>query len=706
MKRKKTATRSLQQASTTAGFSVRSILFDNTRTTHWVVALIISLSLCLFFFFYHLKDWYDARSVCFHDGKPTMATYDAYYFMRLTDSYLQGNYGHYDSLRDAPTPAPIPLLVRIAALIQRISGASLEYIGWLLPPFLASLTVLIYGYWARFLKSPFLFVLSSIVGSTAYVWFWRTSLGRFDTDSLNLFFPGALTASIFLILTGDKTARKLTGLAGLALSIVFWYLWWPQGHNVGLLLALGTYGISVFFVPGKKWENILRGIILSGGILLAALIALNVLTKSFPLPDFLKPFAEHLSLALKSATGQEPAVGESITELKVVGWRDGMAQILGHWALAFPAVAGTVLTIIYRPFFFILWVPFLILGIGGFFSNRFLIFLVPPLASGLVFLTSVWLINSKRLSLIPEVWRIVTAILLSIAMTIPNVYINLKGVAIPNVRADLVQMAKTLEPLEPQNSVIWAWWDYGYLLQYYAKKKTFIDGGKQAAPRIIISAYPFATEDVVLAKNWINCFAKNDLHPFSVAVQELGSEAKAFQFLKEALRGMAVLYDALLRHNQEHNEKLWRELLYPKTMSFLYIPVDFLRKTYWWYYYGSWDYDRGQGVHPVSVHFPQWFVNVNPSKGYLTTLDGKKILFRKYVVARNGEFPREKTVAQDPPTVLFMTVPGVAIILSEDVSESTALKLYRHPDGFGNAFDLIYYNPAYGGIWRTNSTDD
>jgi dolichyl-diphosphooligosaccharide--protein glycosyltransferase len=507
------------------------------------------------------------------------------------------------------------------------------------------------------------------------------------------------------MVTGEKSPKRLVGLAGLSLSVLLWYLWWPQGYIVGLLLALATYALSVFFVRRNKWENVLRGIILVGGVV-AVLIVLGAVTQSFSVPNFLKPFVEYVNLILKSPGQQEPSVGASITELKSIGWRNGMAQILGHWTLAIPAMAGVILVTVSKPFFLILWAPFIILGSLGFFSNRFLIFLVPPLAFGLIFFSSVWFINSKRLSFISPTWRVITAVTVSIGLAIPNVYLNMVQAGLPNVTSGLVQMAKTIAPLEPQEGVVWAWWDYGYVLQYYAKKKTFIDGGKQAPPRLVVSAYPFATEDVVAAKNWINSFARSDLKPFFLATEEFGSETKAFEFLKDALKNQANLDEALRRHHQEHNEKVWRELLYPETSAFLFIPVDFLRKTYWWYYYGTWDYNRGQGIHPISVYFPQWFVNVNAAKGYLTTLDGKRILFGKYVFAKKGEFPKEVVISHDPPAVLFMTVPGVAIILGEDVSESTALKLYRHPDRFNHAFELIYYNPTYGGIWRTNFTGD
>jgi hypothetical protein len=667
----------------------------------WALALGASLLLCLFFFLYHVRDWQAAKNACFYEGKPTMATFDAYYFMRLTDDYLNGNYTPEDPLRGgALRPMPAPLLVRIAGFIRSLTGSPLEYIAWLLPPFLATLTVLIYAYWARFFQNPLLLIISSIIGSTSYIWFWRTSLGRFDTDSLNLLFPGVLSASIFLFLTASNITKKLAALIGIIVCVFLWYLWWPQGYNLGLILAIGTYGISVFFVPGNRLEKALRIGILVACLIVAAFLGLYALNRSIPIPAFLKPIAGYADLIFRSEPS-EPPVGASITELQSLPMLKAATQMFGFWWLIIPAIIGVILTVIARPFFVVLWVPFLALGTMGFFSNRFLIFLVPPLAFGLAFLPTVWFIQTNRFSWTGAKWKWAIGLTIAVIFALPNIITNLRIAGMPNVTAGLVHIAKMLEPIEPKDSTVWTWWDYGYLLQYYAKKKTFIDGGMQGPPRITVAAYGFAVDNVVTAKNWINCFAHNDLMPLERAKQELGSEAKAFAFLKEALSGQDNLKEVIQKYHQEHNEQLWHTLLFPKTRAFLFIPVDFFRKSYWWYYYGSWDYERNEGIHPQVIFFHRWFVNLNLNKGYLTTLDGRKAFFKRYVIAENGRHPKEITVASEPSTTLILTVPGLAILFGENVYESTALKLYLHPEEYRNTFEPLYYHPAYGGIWRT-----
>lgn len=678
-----------------------SVLFEYAGIRGWIIVGLGSVIVSLFFFFYHLKDWYGAKPLCFYDGKPVMATFDAYYFMRLTEEHLTGGYDNHDYFRNAPRPRPVPLLVRIAGLMRSITGAPVEYIAWLLPPILASFTVIMYGCWARFFSNPFLFVIASTIGSTAYVWFWRTSLGRFDTDSLNILFPAIISGWIYLEVVNDKITRKLLSFIIIAFAIFIWHLWWPQGRNIGLLATLGTYGVSLFFIRSRKWENILRGIVLFGGVLGVVATVLHVLTESFPLPKILHPLMGYASLIFKSSNPVNPSVGESITELKSVNLLQGANQIFGHWILGFPALIGVILTVSKKPFFLVLWIPFLILGMIGFISNRFLIFLVPPLAFGLAFFSTVWLINARRISAILKKWRYLAALAVSIAFVLPNIILNLKTVRIPNVAPHLVKLAKVLEPGESKGETVWAWWDYGYLLQYYARKKTFIDGGTQEFPRIAISAYAFSTEDIAVAKNWINSFSVNDLSPLIHAQQKLGDRTKAFQFLREAFEGEETLKEVLRKYGQESNEKLWYEMLYPKARNFLFIPVDFFKKSYWWYYYGSWDYETGKGKHPFVVHFPRWFVNISPEKGYLTTLDGKKIFFDRYVFIRKDQFPGELTIQSNSSATLFVTIPGIALMLGKDVSESTALKLYRHPNDFGHAFELIYYHPFYGGVWRT-----
>ncbi|MCX7822881.1 MAG: hypothetical protein N2260_05505 [Syntrophobacterales bacterium] len=705
MRRNQSLEKIKDQANHESSYKI-ALLFDYNGIKGWIIASLISISICLFFFFYHMRDWYNAKSFCFYDEKPTMATFDAYYFMRLTEDHLNENYESQDYLRNnIARPKPVPLLVRIAAFIKSTTGAPLEYIAWLLPPTLASFTIFIYGYWARFFSNPFLFIIASVTGSTAHVWFWRTSLGRFDTDSLNLLFPAILTASVYFTITSSEIRKKLAGFGILALGILLWHSWWPQGYNIGLLLALGTYGVSLLLIRSTTWENVLRGFILIGSIVVALISVLHLFGESSSVSKVFKPITNYVDLILKSKTSAEPSVGTSITELQSLTMIQGTKHIFGHWILSIPALIGTALVLISRPHFFILWAPFLVLGVMGFASNRLLIFLVPPLIFGLAFLSSHWIVHSKGLSIIPKKWKYLIATAVSIFLLLPNSILNLKIAGLPNVTADLVHLAKIIEPMEPKDGAVWAWWDYGYLLQYYAKKRTFIDGGTQTSPRIIISAYAFSTEDVAIARNWINSFAAHDLDPFRIAQKELGSKSVAFEFLKEGLKGKNILKEALHKYNQEHNEKLWQELLYPNIQTFLFIPIDFLKKTYWWYYYGSWDYEKGEGRHPIVINFPQWFVNVNLSKGYLTTLDGKRMSFGRYVIVKKDRFPEEFIVQPgDSVTTLFMTIPGIALITEGKVSESLPFKLYRHPGNYSHAFELIYYHPAYGGVWRTAST--
>ncbi|MEJ5299383.1 MAG: hypothetical protein WHS38_00155 [Thermodesulforhabdaceae bacterium] len=702
MKGQKVKTK-LQQATYASFPENRSLAAFISKNSNffWITAILASFLLCLFFFLYHIKDWHEAKDACFYEGKPTMATFDAYYFMRLTDDYLSGNYSSEDTLRGGGVSKPlqVPLLVQIAGLIRSLTGLSMEYVAWLLPPFLASFTVLIYAYWARFFQSPFLFVISSIIGSTANIWFRRTSLGRFDTDSLNLFFPGVLSASIFLFLTGRSLIKKLAGFLGIVVSVFLWHLWWPQGYNIGIILALGTYGISIFFIPGNRWEKVLKIVILTGTLIVASLIVLHR-SHYLPVPGFLKYLDGYADLIFKTES-TEPSVGTSISELKQLDLSQAATRMFGSAILAIPAILGAALTIITRPFFAILWAPFLALGIIGFFSTRFLIFLVPPLAFGLAFIPTVWFTQEKRFFKIKPKWKWIIGVALAIIFALPNVITNLRTQVIPNIKSELVHMAKVLGTMEPQNSPVWAWWDYGYLLQYYSKKKTFIDGGIQGPPRIIVSAYGFAMEDVVAAKNWINCFAHNDLIPLVQAEQEFGSKAKALSFMKEALSERNNLQDVLQKYQQGHNEKLWQKMLFPKTNVFVFIPVDFLKKSYWWYYYGTWDYDLAKGVHPLLFPFSQWFININFKEGYLTTLDGRKALFKKYAISQKGEHPQEVIVAPKHSATLLLTIPGVAMLVGENLSESAALKLYLRPDNYRSDFELLYYHPAYGGIWRT-----
>ena len=128
----------------------------------------------------------------------------------------------------------VPLLSFLIANLAPLFNHNYYLAGTLLIPVLASLFILPLGIYFLQIGIPVSGLLGGVIGSFAGGYYMRSSIGRIDTDMLNLFFP-ILTALMILQASLAKTERSVlinSAMAGLSL---FFFLWWWE--KAGFALA-------------------------------------------------------------------------------------------------------------------------------------------------------------------------------------------------------------------------------------------------------------------------------------------------------------------------------------------------------------------------------------------------------------------------------------------------------------------------------------
>jgi len=136
--------------------------------------------------------WKESPDRYFAEGKPLLTTSDAYYWIRLAQEYRDGAYhaGENDRLRAYPDGAnrvwPVPLLSLMLATASAISGVDLFETGIYLIPLLAGLFMLPLGLYCWRIGLPSAAILGGLITLFCREYFTRTSIGRVDTDALNL----------------------------------------------------------------------------------------------------------------------------------------------------------------------------------------------------------------------------------------------------------------------------------------------------------------------------------------------------------------------------------------------------------------------------------------------------------------------------------------------------------------------------------------
>jgi len=109
--------------------------------------------------------------------------------------------------------------------------------------------------------------------------------------------------------------------------------------------------------------------------------------------------------------------------------------------------------------------------------------------------------------------------------------------------AALIELGK----IAPKNSMVWTWWDWGYLTQYYAQRQTMVDGGRHSGADIYPVALVMTTQSPLQANQLIrfssgfpapnsyvfgydpaSYWAKEDAAKVVVSIQQMASEMQSF----------------------------------------------------------------------------------------------------------------------------------------------------------------------------------
>ncbi|NTV43814.1 MAG: hypothetical protein HGA63_10995, partial [Syntrophobacteraceae bacterium] len=481
--------------------------------------------------------------------------------------------------------------------MHRATGVPLERIAFYLPPLLGSLLVVILFLWGNALGGRVVALTTSLAGVSGVYWCLRSSLGRFDTDCLNPVFAYLIIFLVYLFVTVQSRIRFLYLFASLV-AVYLFGLWWIPGMRLGVFLIVLAYSAS-FFVASSRGERLLK----IGLLIIMAAVGLTIglgFTGILPasLTRWFGPEFEYLGLMTTTSASPLPNVGQSITELHSLSLRGLALATSGNEIPILASVAGLFFLFKNRKDVACFLFPGLLFGLSSLFSERFLIFFIPLYAIGIGYLLGDVLLNCTYARKLPSpflrwgIWGAISALLL-----FPGFYWSIATQSKPRQTVTDVHLARALAEQPDSQALVWAWWDSGYFLQYFSGKKTIIDGGSQTPEKVFIAAYPLACEKLVLARNWMRFFAAHPDGNLGILTSRFGDFPKAVSFLAEVL-GNPADFDDLLNKYGLNDPPFWRQYLFPEAETLVYVDYLTLDKSYWWFYYGTWDFERREGVHP------------------------------------------------------------------------------------------------------------
>lgn len=370
------------------------------------------------------ETWEKTPAAFFVGERPLMTTLDAPYYLRWAREYNMGVFGQRGDLRGYPEstetfqersvpqkfrapppsssstfPTPssgtpgiryqnVPLLSFLIAHLAPFFNYNYYLAGTLLIPVLASLFVLPLGIYFFRIGVPVTGLLGGLIGTFAGGYYIRSSIGRIDTDMLNLFFP-VMVGLLILQASRAKTERSVllysvaTGLS------LFLFQWWY--NRAGFALVYFSVLVFSLFVQQIRFRTIL----LSALLFVLCVHPTTFFNGSSTIEGFLKLYfvIEETVSSVVIDDGVTPATFPNtfttISEANHVPMGEVFRRVLSNTLFGWVGFIAFFGLAVLRWRVLLPLVPMFALGLLSFqSSNRFIMYLTPFIGIGLGWILS------------------------------------------------------------------------------------------------------------------------------------------------------------------------------------------------------------------------------------------------------------------------------------------------------------------------------
>ena len=689
-----------------------------------------------------LETWKKNPAAFFVGERPMMTTLDAPYWLRWAREYNEGIYLQKDGLRvypessktfqeqlipekfkdssvdtklgkhidSAPTVtavsihySDVPLLSFLIAHLSPFFNYNYYLTGTLLIPVLASLFIFPLGIFFFKIGLPLAGLLGGLIGTFAGGYYMRSSIGRIDTDMLNLFFP--VLAGLLILLAGKAKKERdiLIYALGAGLSL-FLFQWWYG--KPGFTLVYFMLLVFSLFVQKVRFKTILLGAFL---FVLCAQPE-KFLSGSGSIQNFTKNYftIEHVSEEVideGTTAASFPNTMTTISEASRVPINEVLRRVLSNTTLDWIGLLGVFGLVIFKWRVLLPLVPMMALGVLSFqSSNRFIMYLAPFIGIGLGWSLQLgvegvfyfWtrmntkFMHKKRVPHLnqPEkneltgrkanvsgaVW--VSQVALYLGMGVFFWLISgqtaISFVPGPSIHPRMYETFLELKKRVPEGSVLLTWWDYGHTLIEVTGLATFHDGASQTGPKSYFIARGLISAD------------QDELYDIS---QYLATEG-----------------DLGIAENNTSSEALITAVRNPTTIPwdpiYLFFTADMTGKYGAISKLGSWDIVKG-GSKPrgyqnlacnkiTSEEMNCRGAKINLKLGKINN----QIALKRVVFIRDGEVIREQKFGHTKGYTLQMLVSGNQIIevqmIDEEVYRSNYNQMFLLGRYDGELFEETY----------------
>ncbi|SNZ11552.1 Oligosaccharyl transferase STT3 subunit [Persephonella hydrogeniphila] len=465
-----------------------------------------------------------------------LSCYDCLFYARLAKDYFENKLTAIDYLTNVPDFAvlsPIPMfIVYLPTWIFALTGISLSDIFLFLPPILSVLFIVPMYYWLKSFAPIHVFIGAAFLGIFNSIYYIRTSLGRYDTDFLILFFVFLILFFITKAVFDKRKSYFYILLSGLIFNLfMFWYFKPVLVIFFALSLLLG---LLIHKEPLKEIFKKVSVFSIAAGILYF-----------IPLLSQVKHY--FLSYILKESPNFLPVgTQQFIIELQPVNLHKFVNLTTDNIGTVLFAVIGLIFLFIKYYRYMIVTLPIIFLGLTVFTAGeRFLIYLSPFLGMGVGYV--IYILQNIMVKKISS--ELIKKFVIS-AMIVITAFISMNSniliqVSPPIVQDDLVQAYKELDKKIDKDAYIWAWWDYGNEIEYFLKRGTYIDNHSFNQIKTYFFAHSMLIHNEEKSRNIIAFITNNHFKDYGLNIETredlFSLKNKAYTY-KEKLRNPVYVY--------------------------------------------------------------------------------------------------------------------------------------------------------------------
>ena len=534
-------------------------MFDIFRRRELGVEGLISilvLTLCIGLLAYKARDdqwnvWKANPDITFYNGSPLLSTADGPYFVGLA-KYLSENkslslfnekryfpeldkeLGDQKKIKNFVEPGffEISLLPRIISYFSKFYNNDLLLTSNLLIPLSAFITAILISFFFLVLGFGYEGVVAGLGASLSQSIYVRTSIGRVDTDLLNIGFFYSIVALLTASILSNKIRDKflLIILAGFS---NFCFVWWYQRPGFFIPFLITLVLLQYIYKTGFKVSiiQIFLFSLFSGPLFVFGSLE-NIINFGSLYLSFFSSDAPKISLIF-------PDTFNTITELQNLEFSEYSNLIFGESKelLMLFSILGLVIFLFFNLKIAVAILPaFIFLLMSIFVGKRFAIYAIPLYWFGvsyLFFSVVILTIRIFKLSyyinlnerLLKNIMTSFSALLLmffivttSISYCENDKFFNCKPkyTPMPSFSNNITE-AFTLFKNEKfdSSSVIVTWWDFGYWLNYFSGLSSVHDGGSQRSPKTYLVAKSLTSTDQLKSYNMINYLLSSNLQKIS-----------------------------------------------------------------------------------------------------------------------------------------------------------------------------------------------